>query len=90
MRVRRTLQSLLSPSGHQIQLIAWQMCSWMDAGLDGRSRALVRTAGTAIEKKGIRLKGIPLYLDMQATTPLDPRVLDTMLPYMTDQVCYGI
>jgi len=29
----------------------------------------------------------PLYLDAQATTPLDPRVLDTMLPYLTQQ--YG-
>lgn len=40
-----------------------------------------------IEKKGIRLKGAPLYLDMQSTTPIDPRVIDAMLPYMTDQ--YG-
>ncbi|EFN51460.1 hypothetical protein CHLNCDRAFT_56390 [Chlorella variabilis] len=28
-----------------------------------------------------------MYLDMQATTPLDPRVVDVMLPFMTEQ--YG-
>ena len=37
--------------------------------------------------KGVTLRGRPLYLDMQATTPLDPRALDAMMPYLTEQ--YG-
>lgn len=40
-----------------------------------------------IEMKGIKLQGAPMYLDMQATTPMDPRVVDAMLPFMTEQ--YG-
>lgn len=51
------------------------------AGADGENEPNIKTT------KGTVLQGRSIYLDTQATTPTDPRVLDAMLPFMTQQ--YG-
>jgi len=45
------------------------------------------SAETSKSMKGVTLSGRPMYLDFQATTPMDPRVLDAMMPFMIEQ--YG-
>lgn len=51
------------------------------------SAALEESVDAGYSIKGDAIDGRPVYLDMQATTPLDPRVLDAMLPFLTER--YG-
>lgn len=46
-----------------------------------------KTHSPGFSIKGQAISGRPAYLDFQATTPLDPRVLDAMMPFLVSQ--YG-
>jgi len=79
---------MLSKSGTMLR-------TFVRKGLSRNSRAFIsgtKNLGQHAEeeeerviKKAAEGDPRPLYLDAQSTTPLDPRVLDAMLPYMT---CY--
>lgn len=63
----------------------WKGVAEVPGSLTAPATLVPHTPGFSI--KGNFMEGRPMYLDMQSTTPTDPRVLDAMMPWMTQD--YG-
>lgn len=79
MALSRRLLPLLLRRGSTPSLSPARALSTAAVTADAPAAAAAEEEAMTI--KGVRISGRPLYMDMQATTPVDPRVLDAMLPF---------
>jgi cysteine desulfurase len=60
-------------------------CHGLAIGKQAKNCRIKLLNARTIWKGGFQMTGERIYLDYAATTPLDPRVLEAMMPYMTEQ-----